>query len=260
MDPNEDNQMHVSNDRYRAPALDRGLDILELLASRPDGLTRAEIGKALGFGPSQIYRVLERLAARRYIARLDGGDRYALSMKLFALGSRHPALRRLAVEAQPLMDRFALDQRQSCHLVVPEEGAGLVVAQAGPLAHWEFRARVGARLDLLETGSGLTLLAFQHPETRAATLKSWGCSGLLARIGEAEPEMERIRTAGLRVAPSAQVVGITDISLPVLGADGSAVAVLTCPCVTHPDTPSEVAIATATTGLKIVVSALNLGN
>ena len=33
-------------DRYRAPALDKGLDILELLAEQKDGLTRAEIGRA----------------------------------------------------------------------------------------------------------------------------------------------------------------------------------------------------------------------
>ena len=47
-------------DRYRAPALDRGLDILEVLADQARGLTRAEIVKALGLGPSQIYRMLER--------------------------------------------------------------------------------------------------------------------------------------------------------------------------------------------------------
>ena len=34
-------------DRYRAPALDKGLDILELLASQPHGLTRAEIVKEM---------------------------------------------------------------------------------------------------------------------------------------------------------------------------------------------------------------------
>ena len=34
-------------DRYRAPALDKGLDILELLASVESGLTQAEIAKGL---------------------------------------------------------------------------------------------------------------------------------------------------------------------------------------------------------------------
>ena len=53
-------------DRYRAPALDKGLDILEVLASQARGLTRAEIVKEMGLGPSQIYRMLERLVARGY--------------------------------------------------------------------------------------------------------------------------------------------------------------------------------------------------
>ena len=51
-------------DRYRAPALDKGLDILELLASQAHGLTRAEIVKEMDRSASEIYRMLERLVAR----------------------------------------------------------------------------------------------------------------------------------------------------------------------------------------------------
>lgn len=36
------------SDKYRAPALDKGLDILELLASTDGGLTQVEIAKAIG--------------------------------------------------------------------------------------------------------------------------------------------------------------------------------------------------------------------
>ena len=45
-------------DRYRAPALDKGLDILELLAEQKEGLTRAEITKLLGRNASEMYRML----------------------------------------------------------------------------------------------------------------------------------------------------------------------------------------------------------
>ena len=44
-------------DRYRAPALDKGLDILELLARTDDGLSQAEIAKALARSPNEIYRI-----------------------------------------------------------------------------------------------------------------------------------------------------------------------------------------------------------
>src|ERR1700761_2221029 len=62
-------------DRYRAPALDKGLDILELLAEQKDGLTRAEITKLLGRNASEMYRMLERLVARQYVGRSAGGRR-----------------------------------------------------------------------------------------------------------------------------------------------------------------------------------------
>ena len=71
-------------DRYRAPALDKGLDILELLSEQKEGLTRTEITKELGRNASEIYRMLERLVARRYVMRSTGGDRYTLSLAVLA--------------------------------------------------------------------------------------------------------------------------------------------------------------------------------
>ncbi len=67
----EDNE----GERYRATALDKGLDILELLAEQKAGLTRAEITKSLGRNASEMYRMLERLVARQYVVRSPEGDR-----------------------------------------------------------------------------------------------------------------------------------------------------------------------------------------
>ena len=86
-----------------------------------------------------------------------------LTMKLFVLAHRHPPVRRLVARALPLMDGFASDAGQSCHLVVPEGGAAIVVAHASCPGNWEFGIRIGAHIDLLSTGSGQTLLAFQDP-------------------------------------------------------------------------------------------------
>ena len=59
-------------DRYRAPALDKGLDILELLAGLDGGLTQAEIAKLLGRTPNEFYRMLDRLVRRGYVTRISG--------------------------------------------------------------------------------------------------------------------------------------------------------------------------------------------
>ncbi len=220
--------------RYRAPALDKGLDILEILAGQRGGLTRTEIVREMGLSPSQIFRMLERLVARGYVMRLEGGDRYALTMKLFLLSNRHPPLRRLLSQAQPMMDDFAREMGQSCHLVVPESGTGIIVAQASPGGHFEFRARIGAPLDLFATGSGITLLAFQRPERLAETLGQWGIADAAQRLEKIAPQIEEARRLGFRAGPSGQLVGVTDISAPVYDHAGDAIAALTCAYIEHP--------------------------
>lgn len=243
-------------ERYRAPALDKGLDILELLAEQPTGMTRAEIVKAMGRSPSEIYRMLERLVFRGYVARIDGGDRYALSMKIFVLATRHPAWRRLVASAQPLMDEFTRATRQSCHLVIPDRGKITVIAQASPVDTWEFRVRLGAQLDIFESGSGRTLVAFQQLYDLPQTLALWGLSEKLDQAKEIHHEQEHIRQRGYREEASSQLFNVTDISIPVLGVDANAIAVLTCPYIQRSDagptsTPSATRRALSQAALSI---------
>jgi DNA-binding IclR family transcriptional regulator len=222
-------------DRYRAPALDKGLDILELLSEQPGGLTRAEIVKAMGRGPSEVYRMLERLVARDYVSRSREGDRYALTTKLFVLGHRHPPVRRLVARALPLMDAFSHAVRQSCHLVVQDRDAAVVVAQASTPGNWEFGIRVGAQIDLLATSSGQMLLAFQDEDAKEDMLARWaGTENAVAhaKLGGALAEYRRL---GYRIGGSQQIRGVEDITVPVLAFGGRAVAVLTCPYIERLD-------------------------
>src|SRR6218665_2210676 len=87
-------------DKYRAPALDKGLDILELLASTEETLSQAEIAKSLDRSPNEIYRMLDRLVRRDYVRRTSG-DRYELTLKLFELAHARPPLHRLGSHAAP---------------------------------------------------------------------------------------------------------------------------------------------------------------
>jgi DNA-binding IclR family transcriptional regulator len=49
---------------YRAPALDKGLDIIELLALSSVGLTQAKIASHLKKSVNEIYRMLNTLRER----------------------------------------------------------------------------------------------------------------------------------------------------------------------------------------------------
>jgi DNA-binding IclR family transcriptional regulator len=78
-------------------------------------------------------------------------------------------MERLIAEALPLMQRYANDAEQSCHLSVYDRGNLLVIAQVdGPgMGH---RGAPGSRVGLVDTSSGRTMLAFQSSEQRAHML------------------------------------------------------------------------------------------
>ena len=244
-----------NGDRYRAPALDKGLDILEALAATEVGLTQAEIAKALDRSPSEIYRMLDRLVRRGYVVRTDA-ERYELSLKLFALAHQHPPRRRLVSLAIPLMRGFVLAAEQTCHLAVFDRGEVVVIAQLDAPTYWGVAIRVGAHVGLVGTGSGHVLLAFQTREERALMLAEHE-----AAIGErpAPPDLEAhlaaLRARGHEHMASRQTQGVTNIAAPVLGPDGSAIAALSCAFVAQVD-PARPDIAAAITHLVAAARAL----
>lgn len=218
-------------ERYRAPALDKGLDIIELLSEQKDGLTRAEIMKALGRNASEIYRMLERLVARQYVMRSSAGDRYSLSLKLFALAHRHPPMNRFIAEALPVMQAFAETAEQSCHLTVYDRGNLLVIAQVDGPGTWGLSIRLGSRVGLVDTASGQVMLAFQGEAERTRMLtEHTKVKGEIALDGAALSSLfATVRAQGHLRKESAQTFGVTDVTFPILGPSGQAIASLTTP-------------------------------
>jgi DNA-binding IclR family transcriptional regulator len=216
-------------DRYRAPALDKGLDILELLAAVDEGLTQADIAKRLDRSPNEFYRMLDRLVKRGYVVRQDG-DRYALTLKLFGLAHFHAPIRRLVSFATPIMREFSSRMHQACHLAVFDRGHVVVIAQQESPTYWGMSIRVGARISLYNTGSGHVLMAFRSEQDREMMMAEY----LAGSEDQKKPEhldrrIKDIVERGYETMDSMQTAGIRNVSAPVIAPDGQAIAALTCP-------------------------------
>ena len=217
-----------ANDRYRAPALDKGLDILELLARTPDGLSQAEIAKALDRSPNEIYRMLDRLVRRDYVRRTPE-DRYEITLKLFELGHAKPPLHRLISQATPVLRRFTLAAEQAVHLVVQDRNILVVVAQFDGPGYWNVSIRIGSRISLVNTGSGHVFLAFATAEERALMLEAQDLGRPEKLPKGLETRLVNVRSQGYESMPSAQTPGVFNLSVPIFGPLGSVLAVVTCP-------------------------------
>ncbi len=226
--------------RYRAPALDKGLDMIELLAAREEGMTLKDISTALNRSPTELYRMLDRLARRGYVARQ--GDTYALTMKLFMLAHLRPPIRRLVGQAMPVMRRFTNAAEQACHLVIYDRGDLVVIAQVEAPGYWGVTIRVGAQIGLVNSGSGHVILAFASPEERALMFEEHDVMPYEVAPADLDQRLADVVEKGYEAMQSQQTPTVWNLSVPILGPNGTVLAALTCPFVRrleNPDAPDR---------------------
>ena len=222
-------------ERYRAPALDKGLDILELLAGTEEGLSQAEIAKALDRTPNEIYRMLDRLTRRQYVMRTSA-DRYKLTLKLFTLVHQHAPIRRLVPLAMPELREFARVAQQACHLAIYDRGNVVVIAQVDSPGYWGFAIRVGSHVGLFNTGSGHVLMAFATPRDRALMMQEHRLMPHETVSPDVEDRLAAVKAQGYEIMRSQQTAGVLNLSAPVFGPNRTVVAAMTCPYLERLDT------------------------
>lgn len=229
--------------RYRAPALEKGLDILELMASHGGAMTASQISARLQRSMSELFRMIQVLEYKGYITPAEAGG-YELSNKLFTLGMSRAPVRSLLESALPVMRELADRLQQSCHLAVASNEQMVVVARVENSGQLGFTVRPGYRRSLAATTSGAVLFTFQPEQVRNLWVERLRAAGteeaLIARLVHRADE---VRSAGYASAASEFVEGITDISAPVRAGAGCAAA-LTIPFVRSIPPPCTIEEAT----------------
>lgn len=228
---------------YSTPALEKGLDVLELLARQRDGLTKSEIARQLDRTISEIFRMLVTLERRGYIALVDG-ERYALTLRLFRLVQEHPPTERLIADALPVIERLAHDCQQSCHLGVVEDARVVILAQVNSPAPVGFYVKPGSIIDIMEAASGYVILAHMEEAAVERTLAEWSRQTGNKPPRDLAQHLAKIRKAGFEKRDSYQVKGVVNISFPLLDSRGSAIGALTVPYIQQKS--SSISLATVT--------------
>ncbi|WP_426663292.1 IclR family transcriptional regulator [Rhodanobacter aciditrophus] len=214
--------------KYRAPALDKGLDILELLASARKPLSIVEISEGVGRSRGEIFRMLQVLEERDYLARAEGDGSYCITPRLFRLAMEQPPVKSAIEAALPVMHRLAETTEQACHLVVPSRDQIVVIARADPPGEIALVVRIGHRRPMSQATSGHVLLAFQDEQMREHWFDIIASQEADLDRRKLTRQLAQVRSQGYACARSHVVDAVTDISAPVLH-HGRAVCALTVP-------------------------------
>lgn len=206
-----------TGNKYRVPALEKGLDILETLARSQMPLSLTELARRLGRSSSELFRMLAVLEARGYINKGETTGNYSLSLKLYELAHRHPPVMSLLEAAEQPMENITNILRESCHLSVLRQGKVVILKEMLSPARVRLSVPVGGRFSPVSTVSGRLLLAYLSEDALVAFLAN---SDEYAALNEAGQEafmakLADIRETGVSTAVSETHLGVTDAAVLV---------------------------------------------
>ncbi len=220
----------VPKGNYAAPALEKAFDIIELLADTPRGALVSEMAARLNRSIGELFRIVIVMEKRGFLQKSPDTDRYTVAYKILDLAYRATPAQEITRIAAPRMESLCLAVEQSCHLVVPNGGTGLVVLRQDNPSVRSFSLRLGASIDLLKSCSGHVILAFSRPDQTEHMLE------LAQKTSDATIErpklaraLRKVRERGFEEMSSPITLGVTDISCPVFGFHGDLMGALTIP-------------------------------
>ena len=208
--------------------LERCFTLLDVLAQQREPMALKDISERTGLHPSTAHRILNDLAAGRFVDRPHAGQ-YRLGMRLLELGNlvkERLSVRELAAAPMRELHRLThqavnLSVRQGDEIVYVEraysERSGMQVVRA-----------VGGRAPLHLTSVGKLFLAAEPPERVRAYANRTGLAGhtrnSLTQVPALERELEGVRTRGVAHDNEELEIGVRCIAAGVYDDAGKLVA------------------------------------
>ncbi len=154
-----------------APALDRGLAILELLDTAPQGLNLTEISKAIRSPKNSTSRLVQTLIGRGYLTREDDTQRFRLTGKLLRLGQPRPANVSLVDCALAAMRELRDVTQETIQLGISIGDGGVIIEKMESARAVRIGVDIGLRFPLHNNAPGKVLLSFLPPLERERTIQ-----------------------------------------------------------------------------------------
>ncbi|SFC15181.1 DNA-binding transcriptional regulator, IclR family [Parapedobacter composti] len=219
----------LPENKYKAPALEKGLDILEFLAKQSTPQSQTEIAAGVNKTPNEIYRMLVNLELRGYVTRDPLSSKYGLSLKLYYLSHRHSVVEELRSAALLPMRKFANTYKESCHLSILYDNQVMVIASIKSPAPIALLVEEGNLYSVSKTASGRLLLSCLEDNVREAVLEHDPYYLQLSKKNKQQfvKELTAISKQGPYKMESAYARGIIDISVPIGTSLSGTIACLT---------------------------------
>ncbi len=197
----------------------RVLDIVEVLAAAPGGLSFTEIGRRLDLPKSSLHGLLATLSGRGYIGYDAERHVYSLGIRVWEHGQAFLRHQDLLGEAHRAMEIIVREINETVQLAVLDGLENVYLDKVDCSHPVRLQSEVGKRLEAHATGLGKVLLAFLPPEELEARLDGHTLTRFTPQTVTDQAallrELEIVRHKGFAVDDQEYTPGLVCVAVPI---------------------------------------------
>jgi DNA-binding IclR family transcriptional regulator len=210
-------------------AVDKAFIVLSSLEKVRNGRALAEISADTGIPKPTVHRLLATMERHGYVQQYPSG-RYALGMRVVALGLFAAGSSTLLSIGRPILDRLVIECGETVHLGILQGESLLYVDRREPEdAAVRLAALPSPLTSLHASASGKVLLAFGDDElfrnVVAAGLMRYTSHTITEAVGLRD-EIAGIRAQGYAVNEQERFAGVRAVGVPIWHRSGSLIGAI----------------------------------
>lgn len=210
--------------------LDRTFDIIELLATSPNGMGVTEIGRKLGLHKSTVYRLIKALVQRGYLEKDQSTGAYRIGLKFVEISSLHIQQIELKTEAIPFMRHLSELTGQVTHLAIMDETEVVYIEKIDVIQSLRMYSQIGKRIPVYCSALGKVLLSGQNSDYQKRIMKkikyTQQTKNTIREESQFINELEKTKQRGWAVDNEEHELGIRCIAAPIKDFTGKVIAAL----------------------------------
>ncbi|NLX77123.1 MAG: IclR family transcriptional regulator [Clostridiaceae bacterium] len=210
--------------------LDRTLDIIELLATTPNGMGVTEIGQKTGLHKSTVYRLINALVKRGYLEKDQNTGLYKIGLKFVEISSLHLRQIELKTEVAPFMRDLSESTGQVTHLAILDETEVVYIEKIDVVQSLRMYSQIGKRVPVYCSALGKVLLSWQDSDYQELILEKTEyiryTENTITNRDELADELEKVRERGWAVDNEEHEEGIRCIAAPINDFTGKVIAAI----------------------------------
>ena len=213
-----------------APAVDRTLSILELLAATRSGLTLPELSRRLALPKSSTYCLLVTLERRGYLHRNNRTHRYMFGLKILSLANMALNGVELRENAACFLQTLMRRSRLTVHMALVEGDEAVLIEKVEPPGLVRLATWVGKRLELHCSAVGKCLLAYLPEPEFLRIVRDRGLTrnneNTITSIRKLKQQIAEIKHVGYAIEDEEGEIGCRCVGAPLFDRSGEVIAAI----------------------------------